>query len=267
MADTTKRKDTDVKVTREELEQSQNHLSVAYNAGWMDMLVHGIPVWLTGTNSKFVDESALLEDSLIDPLRRTASLTALVFVSLRFGGSRTFASMRAFYKGHVMEPLVEDVVETQAWKDHMKAISEAPPRSFWQRYGIGDAFLSIIIGSTGFFYSHDPIALNRAIGQAPLMPGESLVHQHVCPPMVKIIQELAEKYRIDFKDEALARAMDREYQLKTGTKKSEKSMIMAHVLTHNCLLRETYLTRQRLKGKIAPDSTNVPFPGIKGKYF
>eukprot|EP00527_Entomoneis_sp_CCMP2396_P009424 CAMPEP_0198138976 /NCGR_PEP_ID=MMETSP1443-20131203/2319_1 /TAXON_ID=186043 /ORGANISM="Entomoneis sp., Strain CCMP2396" /LENGTH=294 /DNA_ID=CAMNT_0043800935 /DNA_START=282 /DNA_END=1163 /DNA_ORIENTATION=+ len=259
-------------VSEEVLTDCRNVLSLGFNKGFSD-LVWNIPKcwwWFVGssvgTNNRgaaaalYTEEAALMHDALVEPLMQSITMTFLVFGTLRVGNSRFFSDFWNFYYGHAMEPMANHITETKIWQAHLK-------RHTAQKGGgvpnwIVETLVSMAAGVSSFAYFHNRRDIYRSMSQAPLLPGKSVVHETTCAPILEAVQQIRQSHGLDLNKFDTAVQLQKDFHINTNAS-DNYSVMLTHVLAHNCQLRNKYL--EKSNNNHIKLTTTVPYPGIKGK--
>uniref|UniRef100_A0A7S3DY76 Uncharacterized protein n=1 Tax=Entomoneis paludosa TaxID=265537 RepID=A0A7S3DY76_9STRA len=208
-------------------------------------------------------ESELLDHHWQQPLYQGTNLSLLTFGCFRMASSAWFQKFKAIYFGHVWEPMVEDIQETQSWKKYTKNQAETLQKQqaskswlnintspwfrqwkTWFPHGnlTLDVILSIGMGASLTLVLYNSQAYTQVLTQAPLLPGKSRVAETLCPPIVQAVQQLQTQHNINVRHDK-ATVQQLQYQTKQATG-DQHTFYATHVLVHNCLLRDTYWKQQ-----------------------
>ena len=108
-----------------------------------------------------------------------------------------------------------------------------------------DLMLSVILGSSTYLIQFDSEKIQDDVVQMPLLPGQSLVHECICPDVVKAV---------------LAVHTDNSTATAAGDDETQKFFTQ---FAQNCQARSRFVQRRQQGG--VPHPEWVPQPGLQGR--
>jgi hypothetical protein len=232
----------------------------------------------------------------LDPLYCGGAVAALVFVAFRVSNSRWWSARWSDVGRHRQtptqlppaQPHVPGTGPPPAAQQQQQSSTTKQAAAGWLRHldreaervalAQGDAaslpsdlFVSALVGMSSAAFLFNFSKLKGDVVEAPLLPGKSLIHRHLCPPV----------------QAAFAGAVDREV-LREATYAKDESILMFADFVQNCRIRSLYIQRQQQQRQergatennsfsLSPERHSnedgeameivdvvVPFPGLDG---
>jgi len=240
--------------------------------GFLRVLEHAPQVWKNPKEARFYrPEKRLITDNL-EPLKQGAMVGILLFATFRFAGSKWFTRFRQRH-GINLDASSPGTAATATAPTTTTSSSTATPRqvhaqfqSYSERQAAKasaawsdasgltlDIFVSFMAGLSSMFWLLDREQLAQDFARTPLVPGKSLLYDHVCPEM-----------------EAAYDKMDRAVWDGTAnsSESDERTLHAMKRFVQNCRRRSEYLRSRRERGHdgSADDDRSdiVPHPGLEG---
>lgn len=178
----------------------------------------------------------------VDPLYKGLFVSCLFFATFRITGSRWYAVN--VLKEHLPTPSIEKSSK-EGWKSYLdreaeKNLSKLMPEHLRQLPF--DLFLSLVCGISSSIILSKPSKMQQDLARAPLLPGRSLIHQNICPELIRAYSAIDNNVFADnLEDETL----------QTFQK-----------VTEACRIRTKFLQEMQHASREKSDDF-VPYPGLK----
>lgn len=193
----------------------------------------------------------------LKPISTSLFVTTFCFVTFRLSGSRGWKHLReTYFRWNVVDPVIE-VTSTNTSKSSKNKImlGHLERRTQESQEKIGnlmqvqlDLMLSCLLGSSAFLVQFDSDNVQNDLIQIPLLPGESLVHECICPPVEKAV--------------LAAQQHQHENSSLNDGDNDETWLLFAHFV-ENCQARSRFVEHRRQLGLANPEL--VPYPGLQGR--
>lgn len=227
-----------------------------------------------GDDRRFYRTEQRMLQQHIEPIYWGAFAGLFLFATLRVSGSNWFARIR-----HRMQQTGNNTTTTKGklpvdpkssssspqttttWKSHLDKETERHASYAKDLIQLpGDAVLSLLCGMSATLWLSRPTQLCKDIVTAPLLPGKSLVYEHVCPDMVATFQRVVV---VDDDD-------DDDDNNNTLLLANDSTLQHFGALVYNCRQRSRYLEQQQQQRKSGSTVEQqlpgvVPYPGLEGK--
>jgi hypothetical protein len=227
----------------------QPDLQAVWSAWWSGcyrLLAHEAPrAWRGPLQASYrVEREHILTH--LQPFGMGLFVTAFCFTTFRVSGSHWWSRLRTtYFRTSALGPAsaaTATASSRSAWEGHLSKQTQDKQSEIGELLQLPlDLLLSVILGSLAYLVLYDSDKVQQDVVQLPLLPGRSLVHAAVCPPVVEAL-----------KNHALQSSGDDE----DGTREFFLS------LADNCLRRSRYLSQREQLGLSPLDL--VPYPGLKG---
>lgn len=223
---------------------SSTDVSAIWSAFWKGcsrlLLKEAPQAWNGPDQARFRSEREKILTHL-KPIGMGLVTTAFCFASFRISGSRWWIKVRENYFRLSITEAPSSVSTPNLPKGHLAREAESKQEKIRDLVQVPlDFMLSVLLGSSAFFILFDSEKLQDDLIQIPLLPGRSLVHQCVCPDVVRAVREHHNDLNID-----------------------EETQRFFKQFAENCQKRSRYLEQRHQFGIPSPEL--VPYPGLQGR--
>lgn len=194
-----------------------------------------------------------LEDAMIQkcgqPFLWGAGTTCLCFLAFRIAGNRQFQQLRSRIMGtSTSRKPIAQAPDSNAkqWKSYSERVMEEKKEKYSDILALPtDMALSIMLGISIGAINTDPPLLKNTLETAPLLPGRSLIAEHLCPDMTNLFHHV---------DPAI------------WEKKDDNVLDTLRTFVDNCRKREEREQEIRQEQDL-PDgyAVSIPHPGVLEK--
>jgi hypothetical protein len=219
-------------------------------ASGLAKLIDDAPSTWKGPEQRFYRAEKELIVEHASPFYWGAVVSGVLFLTFRVSGSRRFIQFREAYfrKGPTAhkEPANVKAEEVQRrWQSYLDKQTEEKEAVIRSSLSLPtDIIVSIMCGCSSAAILFDTAKFQKDLVRAPLLPGKSLVHTHICHYAVKAYadcEQLDSNVFSEVKDPLL-----RTFQ----------------AFAMNCTTRSDIIERRRAFGDDRPDV--IPYPGLLG---
>lgn len=189
----------------------------------------------------------------LQPAAMGLFVTAFCFATFRLSGSRWWKQVREmyFYNSPVGASSTTTALsssslsnqhflarQTENKQERIRELMQLPL----------DLMLSILLGSCTFLIQFDSDKLQEDVVQMPLLPGQSLVHECICPNVVEAVLACSKQANSDDNSTTVV-----------GDEETQKFFLK---FAENCQTRSRFVQRRQQLG--VPHPEWVPQPGLQG---
>jgi hypothetical protein len=187
----------------------------------------------------------------IEPVYWGMFVGVFLFATFRVSGSKWYARIRDAPVGK-RQPPPPHASQQQQQQQHFKTYleKETENKSEWINESIQlpiDIFISFLCAGSSIVWLSQPKQLRKDFAEAPLQPGRSLIHKHMCPDLVRA-----------FNNQALANP-----HVFQNQQQDDETLATFETFVKNCRIRSEFERQRESAGDKKPDI--VPYPGLKGK--
>lgn len=219
----------------------------AFGQGCRRLMLHPQAPWrLDGNRQLRAEREKILLH--LQPAAMGLLVTAFCFVTFRLSGSRWWKQAREMYFYNPGNVAASSVTTPSSSSQHFLARqAETKQERIRELMQLPlDLMLSVILGSSTFLFQFDSDKLQDDVVQMPLLPGQSLVHECICPDVVKAV--------------LAAHASNDNSTTVAGDDETKKFFTQ---FAQNCQARSRFVQRRQQVG--VPHPEWVPQPGLQGR--
>jgi hypothetical protein len=191
-----------------------------------------------------------LEDAMIQkcgqPILWGTGTTCLCFLSFRLAGNRHFMQFRSRIMGTptTRKPMMQSPDgNAKQWKSYSERVMEEKKEKYSDILALPtDMALSVMLGISIGAINTDPPLLKNSLETAPLLPGRSLISEHLCADMTNLFHQVDPKL---------------------WEKDDDKVLDALRIFVENCRKREELAQEIRHEQQL-PDGylVSIPHPGV-----
>jgi len=208
--------------------------NVAKDGLWK--LIDEAPKAWKGKDAKYYRAEKAVILAHVEPFKYGCIIAGLLFVTFRVAGSQ-------WYSRYILKrPIQIEKDQKKVWKSHLEREADKKKDAFREITQLPlDVFTSIMCGLSSILWLSKPKKIQRDLSEALLLPGQSLIHQLVCPDAIQAYHKLDRKVFQEAKDDNVVQAFQN--------------------LVRNCEVRADYIKKRKETGEERPDL--VPYPGLQ----
>jgi hypothetical protein len=189
----------------------------------------------------------------VEPLYWGSCIALFVFVTFRISGSKWYSRFHSHFLRNKASTSVNNTTGTIAaqqkqtpageWKSYLSQKAEQQQEYHNELLDLPtDIFVSVMCGLSTIALLSDPAEIEKDAVRAPLLPGKSIIHEIMCPKMIKAFEDTFDE-----------RVFDGEV---------DRGVLNFAAMVSNCKARDAYIRRRENDTK-RPDV--VPYPGLRGQ--
>ena len=236
------------------LTRARNSFWKCAKEGFYQLVDHAPTAW-KGRDARFYRAEKQLIVKHVEPFYWGGVVTLFLFATFRISGSRFYQQFRTSYLSTISAKRVGTPpgggAASSGWTSHLE--EKAAERQHLFRDSIQlpvDVLLSVMLGASSILWLSKPKQqLAQDFATSPLLPGKSLIHEHVCPIFVQAQAPFAHVMQ----DSNTSRMRD-----------DDGDATVLHTFAtfcQNCQLRSRVIEERRAN-EARPNV--IPYPGIKG---
>jgi hypothetical protein len=234
--------------------QAQKIFRKAAFQGFYQILTQAPGVW-KGPEARFyrVEKQRMMEH--VEPFYWGPIVTAFLLATFRVSGSRSFLRFKDRYlfglgnnntsKSRIQQHEEPNYHRSRRQTSRMeKEAEKQQPVDVVKEQPVTwptDLAVSIVCGVSSILWLSKPTKLQQDFVTAPLLPGKSLIHQHVCPEMVAALEKTNTVFQ--------------------SMRKKEDPFA---TFVKNCQARSNVIDMRRRRLAESENPDVIPYPGIKG---